>query len=49
MASSRLSRLAQPGDYRIDVTYGDSQGGTSNYTVDDPYRWMPTLGELTST
>ena len=37
---------AQPGDYRIDVTYGDSQGGTSNYTVDDPYRWMPTLGEL---
>mgnify|MGYP000745879298 CR=1 FL=1 len=36
----------QPGDYRIDVTYGDGQGGTTSYTVDDPYRWMPTLGEL---
>ncbi|MGY1812019.1 1,4-alpha-glucan branching protein GlgB [Blastococcus sp. SYSU D00820] len=36
----------QPGDYRIDVTYGDGSGGTSTYTVDDPYRWLPTVGEL---
>jgi 1,4-alpha-glucan branching enzyme len=36
----------QPGDYRLDVTYGDGSGGTNTYTVDDPYRWMPTLGEL---
>src|SRR5829696_3163026 len=33
----------QPGDYRIEVAY---QGGAESYTVDDPYRWMPTLGEL---
>ncbi|NYJ04395.1 1,4-alpha-glucan branching protein GlgB [Petropleomorpha daqingensis] len=36
----------QPGDYRIQVTYGDGSGGTNTYTVDDPYRWMPTVGEL---
>ncbi|WP_448627256.1 1,4-alpha-glucan branching protein GlgB [Geodermatophilus sp. URMC 64] len=36
----------QPGDYRIAVTYGDGQGGTNTYEVDDPYRWMPTVGEL---
>jgi 1,4-alpha-glucan branching enzyme len=36
----------QPGDYRIDVTYRDGEGGTNTYTIDDPYRWMPTLGEL---
>ena len=24
----------------------DGQGGTNTYTVDDPYRWMPTVGEL---
>jgi 1,4-alpha-glucan branching enzyme len=36
----------QPGDYRIEVTYGDGAGGTNSYLVDDPYRWMPTLGEL---
>ncbi|MGY1604603.1 1,4-alpha-glucan branching protein GlgB [Geodermatophilus sp. SYSU D00815] len=36
----------QPGDYRIDVTYGDGAGGTNTYVVDDPYRWMPTVGEL---
>ena len=36
----------QPGDYRVEVTYADDQGGTSSFTVDDPYRWMPTLGEL---
>jgi 1,4-alpha-glucan branching enzyme len=36
----------QPGDYRIEVVYGDGQGGTTAYVVDDPYRWLPTLGEL---
>src|SRR3954447_24469280 len=36
----------QPGDYRIEVVYGDGQGGTNTYTVDDPYRWLPTLGPL---
>jgi 1,4-alpha-glucan branching enzyme len=36
----------QPGDYRVEVTYGDGAGGTSTFVVDDPYRWMPTLGEL---
>jgi 1,4-alpha-glucan branching enzyme len=30
-----------PTDYRIEVTY---DGNT--YVVDDPYRWLPTLGEL---
>src|SRR4051794_31539706 len=37
---------AQPGDYRIEVVYGDGEGGTTTYTVDDPYRWLPTLGPL---
>jgi 1,4-alpha-glucan branching enzyme len=37
---------AEPGDYRIEVVYGDGQGGTNTYTVDDPYRWLPTLGPL---
>jgi 1,4-alpha-glucan branching enzyme len=36
----------QPGDFRIEATYPDGQGGTSTYTVDDPYRWMPTVGQL---
>ena len=36
----------QPGDYRIEVAYNDGQTGTTSYVVDDPYRWMPTLGEL---
>jgi 1,4-alpha-glucan branching enzyme len=30
-----------PGDYRLDVNYG-----AQTYTVDDPYRWLPTLGEI---
>jgi 1,4-alpha-glucan branching enzyme len=30
-----------PEDYRLDVSYGDN-----SYTVDDPYRWLPTLGEV---
>jgi 1,4-alpha-glucan branching enzyme len=29
------------GDYRLDVSYG---GNT--FPVDDPYRWLPTLGEM---
>jgi 1,4-alpha-glucan branching enzyme len=37
---------AQPGDYRVEVVYDDGQGGQNVYTVDDPYRWLPTLGEL---
>jgi 1,4-alpha-glucan branching enzyme len=36
----------QPGDYRIEVAYADGEGGTSTYTIDDPYRWMPTVGQL---
>jgi hypothetical protein len=31
----------QPGDYRLRVRYGDDV-----HTVDDPYRWLPTLGEI---
>jgi len=30
------------GDYRLEVVYPD--GG--KWTVDDPYRWLPTLGEV---
>ena len=30
-----------PSDYRLEVTYGDE-----TYTVDDPYRWLPTLGAV---
>jgi len=36
----------QPGDYRIEVVYGDGDGGTTTYTVDDPFRWLPTLGPV---
>ncbi|WP_249523667.1 1,4-alpha-glucan branching protein GlgB, partial [Modestobacter marinus] len=36
----------QPGDYRIEVVYPNGQGGTDTFTVDDPYRWLPTLGQL---
>ncbi len=28
-------------DYRIETTYGDSA-----YVTDDPYRWLPTLGDV---
>ena len=31
----------QPGDYRLRVRYGDDV-----HTMDDPYRWLPTLGEI---
>jgi 1,4-alpha-glucan branching enzyme len=30
-----------PRDYRLEVTYGGEQ-----VLVDDPYRWLPTLGEI---
>ncbi len=30
-----------PTDYRVEVTYGEQ-----THTVDDPYRWLPTLGEI---
>ena len=30
-----------PTDYRLQVTYGGDA-----YAVDDPYRWLPTLGEV---
>jgi 1,4-alpha-glucan branching enzyme len=30
-----------PGDYRLLVRYGEH-----THTVDDPYRWLPTLGEI---
>jgi 1,4-alpha-glucan branching enzyme len=36
----------QPGDYRLEVLYDNGAGGQDSYTVDDPYRWLPTLGEL---
>ncbi len=30
------------GDYRIRVAYEDGNG----HEVDDPYRWLPTLGDI---
>ncbi|HYX95830.1 MAG TPA: 1,4-alpha-glucan branching enzyme, partial [Geodermatophilus sp.] len=36
----------QPGDYRLEVTYGDGADSTNTFVVDDPYRWLPTVGEL---
>src|SRR4051794_6724928 len=36
----------QPGDYRIEVVYPSADGGTDTFLVDDPYRWLPTLGQL---
>ena len=33
---------AHPGAYRLEVDYG----GEHTVLVDDPYRWLPTLGEL---
>jgi len=30
-----------PTDYRLEVSYGEDK-----FIVDDPYRWLPTLGEL---
>ncbi len=28
------------------MVYGDGQGGTHTVLADDPYRWLPTLGEI---
>ncbi len=36
-----LAGRAEPVDYRLEVSYG-----TETHVVDDPYRWLPTLGEL---
>jgi len=32
----------EPGDYRLEVDYGDGDV----VLADDPYRWLPTIGEL---
>ncbi|GAA0600339.1 1,4-alpha-glucan branching protein GlgB [Kutzneria viridogrisea] len=32
----------QPGDYRVEVDYGEG----NVVLADDPYRWLPTVGEL---
>jgi 1,4-alpha-glucan branching enzyme len=37
---------AQPGDYRLEVGYSGDGGEATSYIVDDPYRWMPTVGQL---
>ncbi|QNK79738.1 1,4-alpha-glucan branching protein GlgB [Nakamurella sp. PAMC28650] len=34
-----------PADYRLRVVYPGTDGDIS-YEVDDPYRWLPTLGEI---
>ncbi|RBY83942.1 1,4-alpha-glucan branching protein GlgB [Blastococcus sp. TF02A-26] len=37
----------QPGDYRIEVSYrADGADAGQAFVVDDPYRWLPTVGEL---
>ncbi|NMO04276.1 1,4-alpha-glucan branching protein GlgB [Gordonia sp. TBRC 11910] len=33
-------------DYRYRVAYDDGAGGTREFTVADPYRFMPSLGEI---
>ncbi len=33
-----------PPDYRLDVAYGSS--AEDHHLVDDPYRWLPTLGDI---
>jgi 1,4-alpha-glucan branching enzyme len=36
-----------PGDYALEVTYPGAGGGQDEtLTVDDAYRWLPTLGEI---
>ena len=32
-----------PSDYRLEVTYGEDNNSS---IVDDPYRWLPTLGDV---
>lgn len=36
----------EPGDYRLAVAYGDGDGGATETVADDPYRYLPTLGDL---
>jgi 1,4-alpha-glucan branching enzyme len=31
----------KPSDYRLEITYGDEK-----VVADDPYRWLPTIGEM---
>jgi 1,4-alpha-glucan branching enzyme len=33
-------------DYRLEVTYGGESDAGNTFTVDDPYRFLPTLGEV---
>jgi 1,4-alpha-glucan branching enzyme len=33
------------GDYRVEVSYAEG-AGHGTWVVDDPYRWLPTLGEM---
>ncbi|HST67493.1 MAG TPA: hypothetical protein VLM05_20150, partial [Mycobacteriales bacterium] len=33
-------------DYRLEVAYPTEGGGAETLTVDDAYRWLPTLGEI---
>ena len=35
-----------PADYRLEVTYRAEGGAEESQLVDDPYRWLPTLGEI---
>ncbi len=35
-----------PTDYRLRVVYPGDGSGEVSYEVDDPYRWLPTLGEI---
>ena len=44
-ASSRPRLPQQPGDYRLEVAYPTARRHDT-YTVDDPYRFLPTLGEI---
>jgi 1,4-alpha-glucan branching enzyme len=37
--------LDEIGDYRLEVTYGTG-AAAGTWVVDDPYRWMPTLGDM---
>ena len=43
-----LDFTEQPGDYRLDVLYrnGADSVDSGSHLVDDPYRWLPTLGEV---
>ncbi|GAA1308689.1 1,4-alpha-glucan branching protein GlgB [Saccharothrix xinjiangensis] len=35
-----------PGDYRLEVDYSGPDPGGHVVELDDPYRWLPTVGEL---